>query len=211
MKHSHCWDCYRAVARAHYSDFHNHLAMTSLNLKVDDIPDLSGKRVIITGASSGIGLAAANIFAQKGAWVLNLDINPPPDATHGSVEYRHCDMTNWKGLKDAFKYAGDIDIAVSNAGISEETDYFVDTFDPSTQELLEPEYRILDVNMRAVFNFTKLALSNFRQRKHPGSIVITSSATAYAPEQSLPVYSASKLAVREELNELTMRPTSPNI
>lgn len=168
--------------------------MSSLEIRQDDIPDLHGKRVIITGGSSGIGFAAATIFARKGAKVLNLDINPPPESLGSEIEYRQCDVSKWSDLLEAFKQAGDIDIAVSNAGVSEETDYFADTFG-NDDELLEPTYRVLDVNLRAVLNFTKLALSHFRRRKCEGSIVITSSATAYAPEQSLPVYSASKLAV----------------
>jgi NAD(P)-dependent dehydrogenase (short-subunit alcohol dehydrogenase family) len=169
--------------------------MTSLHFTLNDIPSLQGKRVIITGASSGIGLAAAHIFAQKGAWVLNLDINPPAREQPEGIEFRQCDISNWDSLLGAFQYAGDVDIAVSNAGVSEEVDYFADTFDTTTGDLLEPGYRVLDVNLRAVANFIKLSISHFRSRKCQGSIVITSSATAYAPEQSLPVYSGSKLAV----------------
>ncbi|TEA19205.1 Short-chain dehydrogenase/reductase ATR7 [Colletotrichum sidae] len=169
--------------------------MTSLHFTRDDIPDLHGKRVIITGASSGIGLAAARIFAEKGAWVLNLDINPPPEEQPQHIEFRKCDVSQWPSLLEAFRYAGDVDIAVSNAGVSEEMDYFADAVDETTEELIEPQYRVLDVNLRAVINFTKLAVGHFRRRACPGSIVITSSATAYAPEQSLPVYSGSKLAL----------------
>lgn len=183
--------------------------MTSLHFTINDIPDLHGKRVIISGASAGIGLAAAEIFATKGAWVLNLDLNPPEKESqapkNGTIEYRHCDVSSWEQLTAAFQYAGNIDIAVANAGICEETNYFEDTFDGVTGNLIEPKYRVLDVNIRAVCNFTKLALSHFR--KHPeraGSIVINSSATAYAPEQSLPVFSASKLAVR--INSLPLLP-----
>ncbi|THC90392.1 hypothetical protein EYZ11_010133 [Aspergillus tanneri] len=167
--------------------------MSSLEIRQEDIPDLHGKRVIITGGSSGIGLAAATIFARKGAKVLNLDINPPSENLGNEIEYQQCDVSKWSELLEAFKQAGNIDIAVSNAGVSEETDYFADTFG-TDGEILEPSYGVLDVNLRAVLNFTKLALSHFRRRKYEGSIVITSSATAYAPEQSLPVYSASKLA-----------------
>lgn len=175
--------------------------MTSLHFTINDIPDLHGKRVIISGASAGIGLAAAEIFATKGAWVLNLDLNPPEKESqapkNGTIEYRHCDVSSWEQLTAAFQYAGNIDIAVANAGICEETNYFEDAIDPVTGNLIEPEYRVLDVNIRAVCNFTKLALSHFRKHsERAGSIVINSSATAYAPEQSLPVFSASKLAVR---------------
>lgn len=180
---------------SYYQFCYSQAIMTSLNIQESDIPELSGKKVIITGASSGIGLEAASIFAEKGASVLNLDINPPSVPVHENVEYRKCDISNWNELLAAFKHAGDVHIAVSNAGVSEETDYFADTFDEESGELLEPTYGVLGVNLRGVFNFTKLALSNFRKRKYPGSIVITSSATAYSPEHSLPVYSASKLAV----------------
>ncbi|KAK2038763.1 short chain dehydrogenase reductase [Colletotrichum somersetense] len=169
--------------------------MTSLSFSLDDIPDLRGKRVVITGGSSGIGLAAARIFAQKGAWVLNLDIYPPPGEQLEGIEFRQCDVSKWTSLLHAFRHAGDIDITVANAGVSEEIDYFADKFDTRTGDLVEPEYRVLDVNLRAVANFVKLSISHFRRRKCPGSIVITSSATAYAPEQSLPVYSGSKLAL----------------
>lgn len=178
-----------------------HYIMASLNITLDDIPNLKGKRVIITGASSGIGLGAAHIFAKKGAYVLNLDLNPPPGEQPQGVEFRQCDISKWASLVDAFQHAGTVDIAVSNAGISEETDYFADTFDETTGDLLEPKYAVMNVNLRAVANFTKLAISHFRRRGCPGSIVITSSATAYSPEQSLPIYSACKVAVRNILQE----------
>ena len=37
---------------------------------VDDVPDLSGKTVVVTGANSGIGFEASNVFAEKGAHVV---------------------------------------------------------------------------------------------------------------------------------------------
>jgi hypothetical protein len=151
----------------------------------------------LVGGSSGIGLAAVKIFAQRGAEVLILDLNPPNEALPSAIEYRKCDISQWAELKCAFLHAGNIDIAVANAGVSEDRDYFADTFDEDGEllELLEPAYPVVEVNLKAVFNFVKLSLSHFRKRKCQGSIVITSSATAYSPEQSLPVYSACKLAV----------------
>lgn len=110
------------------------------------------------------------------------------------VHFHHCDITNWSALRNIFNDVGHVDFAFANAGTSEETDYFADTLDGDGL-LEEPTYRVLDVNLRGVLNVVKLALSRMRADKTQGSIVITTSATAYAPEQSLPVYSSGKLAV----------------
>lgn len=98
----------------------------------------------------------------------------------------------------------------ANAGVSEETDYFADTFDDNGA-LEEPEYGVLGVNLRAVLNVIKLGWNRMRRDNVAGSIVVTTSATAYAPEQSLPVYSAAKLAVCFlELFHTTLPPQNPS-
>ncbi|KAF2677432.1 short chain dehydrogenase reductase [Lentithecium fluviatile CBS 122367] len=171
--------------------------MTSLDIKDSDIPDLTGKVVVVTGAASGIGLAAATIFASHNATVHALDITPPHDSdplSPPNVKHTICDTTSWSSLVATFKRIGHIDIAVANAGVSQGFDLTVDTFSQSG-ELLEPNYHVIDVNFRSVVNFIKLALSAFREYGRGGRIVITSSATAYSPEHSLPVYSATKLGL----------------
>lgn len=124
-----------------------------------------------------------------------LDLNPPEQAIPG-VRFHQCSVTNWPELRAAFDQIGHLDYVFANAGTSEETDYFADSLD-SDGLLAEPTYRVIDVNVRGVYNVVKLAWSRMRTDKTEGSIVITTSATAYAPEQSLPVYSSGKLAVRE--------------
>lgn len=170
----------------------------------------------IPGGASGIGLAAARIFASKGAKVHVLDRVPidwsfdifmipgqVDDGTreeklgsvpHDAIEFHECDVTSWKQLTSVFKKIPHVDIAVANAGVSEEVNYFEDVFDEAG-ELLEPQYSVLEVNVRSTINFIKLALSKFSKQGPGGSLVITTSATAYSPEQSLPIYSATKLAV----------------
>lgn len=164
-------------------------------------------------------MAAARIFASRGAKVHALDLNPidensdnssccggdqhidksDVDKNDGSILYTRCDVTDWPRLRQIFTEIGHVDIAVANAGVSQECDYFTDTFD-ADGKLEEPLYAVLDVNYRAVLNFVKLSLSAFRkQGRGGGSVVITSSATAYASEQALPVYSATKMAVRRFL------------
>lgn len=123
-----------------------------------------------------------------------LDLNPPEEGIPENTEYIRCNITSWSELQAVFIRVGRVDITIANAGVSEETNYFKDTFDDSGN-LIEPKYGVLDVNFRAVLNFVKLSLSAFRRQGTGGSIVITSSATAFAPELSMPVYSATKLAV----------------
>lgn len=167
--------------------------MTSLDIRDGDIPSLEGKTAIVTGGGSGIGFSTVKILASKGAKAYILDLNPPDEALPPNVEYIECNITSWSELRGVFERVKKVDIAVANAGVSEEANYFEDTFDEAGQ-LLEPRYAVLEVNYRAVLNFVKLSISHMRAAGG-GSIVITASATAYAPEQSLPVYSSTKLAV----------------
>jgi NAD(P)-dependent dehydrogenase (short-subunit alcohol dehydrogenase family) len=190
--------------------------MTSLNITDADIPSLEGKVAMVTGkqmpqcilpiladtsaertgGASGIGLAAVKILTSKGSKTFILDLAPPEDIVPAGATFIRCDTTSWTDLKRAYAQAGNVDIAIANAGVSEEQNYLEDQFD-SDGELVQPRYdKIIDVNLRGVLDFVKLALSNMRRHGGGGSIVITSSATAYAPEQSLPVYSAVKHAVR---------------
>jgi NAD(P)-dependent dehydrogenase (short-subunit alcohol dehydrogenase family) len=62
-----------------------------------------------------------------------------------------------------------VDIAIANAGVSEEANYFKDTFDDDSN-LIEPKYRVIDVNYRAVLNFVKLSLSFLRRQGTVGAL-----------------------------------------
>lgn len=134
------------------------------------------------------------ILAAKGAKAYILDLNEPEDGVPPGVTFIKCSTTSWSDLKSAYKQAGHVDIAIANAGVSEEQNYFEDHLDDAG-ELIEPKLNVIDVNFRGVLMFTKLAVSYMRRQNSGGSIVITASATAYAPEQNLPVYSAIKLGV----------------
>lgn len=147
-----------------------------------------------TGGSSGIGYASACLFARKGAHVLILDLNPPDEGLPERTEYRHCNVAHWTEQRAGFAHFSRVDVVVANAGVSQEGDYLADTLD-ADGELQEPGYAVIDVNTRAVFNSVKLAVSIMRRCGVHGSIVLTASATGYAPEQNLPFYSATKAGV----------------
>jgi NAD(P)-dependent dehydrogenase (short-subunit alcohol dehydrogenase family) len=134
------------------------------------------------------------ILVSKGATVYSLDVNPPDEPLPQGARYIQCSTASWSVLSQSFKQIGHVDIAIANAGISETQGYFEDKLD-AKGDLQEPLASIIDVNYRGVLNFVKLALHYMRRQGNGGSIVVTISATAYAPEQSLPVYSATKHAV----------------
>ena len=116
-------------------------------------------------------------------------------AKGGKFVYHQCDVTDFACLRSIMASLPQIDIAIGNAGIDEDSDFLADTLDADGQ-LQEPPYKIIDVNFRAVLNFTKLSLSAFRrQQPQGGSLVLTASSLAYAPRRQKPIYSATKLAV----------------
>lgn len=102
-----------------------------MRLGLDDIPDLTGKKIIITGASSGIGLAAARILARRGAHVVMAcrslgkaqpladAINAEAGSAGGSASVVQVDTTNLN-IIDAFADQLDlpcVDVLILNAGV----------------------------------------------------------------------------------------------
>lgn len=139
----------------------------------------------------------------KGARVYNLDVDEPEE-TNARVTYIKCDISSWSDLIAAFTTTGAPHIAVANAGIDEDGTYMTDSYDDSGN-LLEPSYKVIDVNFRGTLNFIKLSLHLMKKNAIGGSIVLVSSATAYLPEHTLPVYSGTKAAVSKQEHIKTHR------
>ncbi|KAF2967653.1 hypothetical protein GQX73_g5958 [Xylaria multiplex] len=174
--------------------------MASLNIEDSDIPSQAGKVSIVTGGSSGIGLATTRLLAAKGATVHVLDVHPPPPdaAALPNVHYRACDVAQWDELRAAFDAIGHIDHVFPNAGVVEvNEDHFSDARDAADGRLLEPSYGVLDVNLRAVLNTVKLAWSRMRRQEkgRPYAVVLTISIYAYTPGHNHAVYSGAKMAL----------------
>ena len=88
-----------------------------------DLPDQTGRTVVVTGANSGIGLAAARQLARVGAHVVlavrNEDKGRDAAATiDGSTEVRRLDLADLTSVHEfADGWSGDLDVLVNNAGV----------------------------------------------------------------------------------------------
>jgi NAD(P)-dependent dehydrogenase (short-subunit alcohol dehydrogenase family) len=96
--------------------------MTTSN-HTTDIPDMTGRRVIVTGANSGIGRAAASALARAGARVVlavrDTDKGQAAAATMpGDTEVRRLDLASLASIHDfAAGRKGDVDLLINNAGV----------------------------------------------------------------------------------------------
>ena len=97
--------------------------MPSTSWTAADLPDLSGRTVVVTGATSGVGLAAAGDLARAGATVVLAVRNVPKGEEvarrlGGRTEVRHLELTNLDSVRSfADAWTGDLDVLVNNAGI----------------------------------------------------------------------------------------------
>ncbi|WP_430609537.1 SDR family oxidoreductase [Enterococcus sp. DIV0876] len=133
------------------------------------------KRVIVTGAASGIGRATAEQFIQQGAIVGLIDLNEEELAEiqqsfRDDVYVEAVDVTDSEGLQSAIstlaEALGGLDILHVNAGIN-------GTFTPIEELTIEEWDQTIDTNLRSTFLTVKAAIP--LMKANGGSIVITSS------------------------------------
>lgn len=162
---------------------------------------MDGTRVVISGASGGIGAAGARHFASLGAHVVGVDVIDGPGeqlfselgAPHA---YRHVDLTDpaavTSGLAQAAEHLGGLDVVWLNAGVMTRPRNEDAMDDPITTLTAESYRRVFDVNVGANVVAIGAALPLL---EGDGDIVITSSAAGMTPFSPDPIYSASKHAV----------------
>ncbi|MEI7944783.1 MAG: 3-oxoacyl-ACP reductase [Actinomycetes bacterium] len=164
---------------------------------------LEGRVAVITGAGSGIGYATAKRFADEGAKVVVVDMNPETGnavAKEVGGIFVSADVTNEEQVqamyKTAFDTYGRIDIAFNNAGISPPDD------DSILTTGIDAWRRVQDVNLTSVYLCCKYVLP-YMQKGGKGSIINTASFVATMGAATSQIsYTASKggvLAMSREL------------
>lgn len=156
---------------------------------------LAGRRVLVSGGSSGIGLAAARRFLQEGSRVFigGLDAAQVRQAvtrlsSDGDVCGLACDVSEQVGasrLTDAAEAAlGGIDVLANNAGIARR--------DPFLSIRLADWDRIVAVNLRGMFLVAQAVANSMVRRGQGGVIINMSSTNGIAGEEEYAHYNASK-------------------
>jgi NAD(P)-dependent dehydrogenase (short-subunit alcohol dehydrogenase family) len=166
-------------------------------------PNLEGRTLLLTGASSGIGAHFAEVAAAAGAKVVlgarrieRLDtIVAQIKAKGGAAIAVEMDVADKASTIAAFDAAeatfGPVDSVIANAGMSLETPFLNHTTDEFDQ--------LVSVNLKGVFltvqEAAKRMIAAGSQAREHGRVVIISSITAQAVEPGLAAYSATKAAV----------------
>ncbi|WP_042476850.1 SDR family NAD(P)-dependent oxidoreductase [Bacillus ndiopicus] len=176
--------------------------------------NLDGKVAVVTGASSGIGLATAKAFVAKGVKVVLSDINEEAGITHTdalkadghAVAFFKANVAHEDEVRSLVQFAvdtfGQLDIIVNNAGIGALG---------STHELSYEDYhKVIQVNQDSVFYGSKYAIQQFL--KQGGGVIINiASILGTVGEAGAFAYNASKGAVNILTKSLAAEYSSKNI
>lgn len=156
---------------------------------------LAGKVAVITGGSTGIGLATARLFAAEGATIVIAgvrqdELDAAVQEIGGDIEGVQGDIGNLNDIEKLRAHVqrrhGQVDIVFANAGM-------VGAVTPFGEVSPENFDQVFGVNVRGTFFTVQSLLPLIRDG---GAIILTSSVTATKGYPSFSVYAASKAAIR---------------
>jgi len=147
------------------------------------------KIAIVTGGTTGIGLATCNELSQQGATVYNLDIAMPDNNDPSFIQ---CDITSYKNVQKAIEQVvaqeGKIDLLFANAGIH----LFANIEETDIADL----DRIIDINIKGVFYLLKIVIPVMKQQ-NAGKIVLMGSDQSFVGKGQSAAYGMSKGAISQ--------------
>jgi len=157
--------------------------------------DMTGKTVLITGASRGIGEAAAHIFAAAGANVVLMargarQIEAIAAEIGEKALAAPCDVADWSSVRSAVDVAvarfGGVDVLINNAGVIEPIASLMES-DPAEWG------RVIDINTKGVYYGMRAVMPLMAGKG--GSILTISSGAAHNALEGWSHYCTSKAAV----------------
>jgi NAD(P)-dependent dehydrogenase (short-subunit alcohol dehydrogenase family) len=164
----------------------------------DNIDQLDGKSILVSGAGSGLGAALCKLLASSGAHIMMADIhaNKALDVAEslrggrGKVQVVECDVANpesaQRAVDDTVSAFGKIDVLVNNAG----TDVTL-----SIEKISLSQWdRVIQTNLYGPFLLSKFA-SHYMKRSGGGHIINIASTAAKRAWPNASAYHASKWGV----------------
>ena len=149
--------------------------------------NLHGKRVLITAAGQGIGLASARYFAEQGASVVGSDINITALQDLQNVTPYRLDVTDREAIRAAVEELGPVDVLFNCAGVVHSGNLLACT---------EQEWQFaLDLNVSAMFHMIQAFLPGMLAQKKGSIINMSSVASSVKGVANRFAYSATKAAV----------------
>ena len=170
--------------------------------------DLSGRKAIVTGASSGLGVQFAKTLAAAGADVAlcarredRLEaLAAEIEASGGRAKAYRMDVTDTRSVDGAVSAitadGGPATIVINNSGLSREN--WLTMMDEADWDL------VMDTNLKGVWRVAKAAAREMMATETPGSIVNIASITAFRPAHLIGAYATSKAAVRHLTHSMAL-------
>ena len=173
-------------------------------LRRESMPGLSGKNVLVTGGSSGIGQATAVRLAEHGANVAINYLTTPEEAAGTEEQVHSCiQRVHQHGVRDVLVHGdvssepdiqrmvreaterlGGLDILINNAGIQ---------ISRPSEQLTGAEFdKVIAVNLRGAFLCAREAINVFLAEQKPGVVINVSSVHEVIPRPRYLSYSVSK-------------------
>ncbi len=156
---------------------------------------LDGRRALVSGASRGIGFAAAHALAGAGAEVVLVARGAAELARACEAVERHggrasalaLDVTDPGAVKEALARLGPVQVLVNSAGTNRPAP-LVDTRDEDLDD-------VFDLNVKAAFYLSREVASGLRAARLPGSLIHVSSQMGHVGGPRRAVYCATKHAL----------------
>lgn len=158
-------------------------------IDIESIFNINEKKVLITGATGGIGSEICKLFSELGAIVIGISSSDCENMKNMSAHYK-CDVSNYDEVASIcyriLQEFCDIDVLINCAGI---------TNDALTEKMTEDEFdNVISVNLKGTWNVTKAVVPNMR-RKGEGTIINISSVVAKYGNVGQANYAASKAGI----------------
>mgnify|MGYP001013927408 CR=1 FL=1 len=147
------------------------------------------KAAVVTGASSGIGLAISRMLVKNGYEVFGIARDFSKVHKEEQFNMIECDITDTEKITQILKKImseNELYILINNAGMSEST-----PLSAYTEELYD---KVIDLNVKGVFTCSKVA-ADYMEKQHSGVIINASSIVSITGQPAGFAYPASKFAV----------------